>query len=73
MRAEAKTIESMSRQYRELESTCSLWIAVSEAKDQRIVELTGELDQLRLRVARLSRRLERGSKTGPSRKVHHAR
>ena len=72
MRAEVKTVETLSRQYRELESTCSLWIAVAEAKDQRIVELTGELDQLRQRVARLSRRLERGTRTGQSRKIRHA-
>jgi len=39
----------------ELTSVCRLWIAAGEAKDERIVELERECEQLRMRVARLTR------------------
>lgn len=39
----------------ELASVCRLWIAAAEAKDERIAELERECEQLRMRVARLTR------------------
>lgn len=51
----------------ELEMVCRLWMAASEAKDERIEELENELVRLRRRVTRLGRML--GSGQGRRRKV----
>lgn len=44
-----------TRSVDELAGICRLWIAAAEAKDARIEELERECEQLRMRVARLSR------------------
>lgn len=59
MKPDEKEQAGWAERYQELTSTCQLWIAVSEAKDERISELESECDQLRLRVARLSRMVGR--------------
>jgi hypothetical protein len=40
-----------ARQYQELSRICQLWIAATEARDERIKELEAECDQLRQRLA----------------------
>lgn len=58
----------------EMEAACRLWIAVSQAKDERIVELEAELHALRQRVARLSRQAcRRGQATVIGARVRSAR
>jgi len=43
----------------ELDASLKLWIAVSEAKDLRIGELEEECHQLRRRVSRLTKMIQR--------------
>ncbi len=45
--------------YRQLESSCRLWMAACQVRDERIRELEQECLALRQRVARLSRQLRR--------------
>jgi hypothetical protein len=45
--------------YRQLESTCRLWVAACEIRDERLQELEKECQALRQRVARLSRQARR--------------
>lgn len=52
----------------ELEMACRLWIAASEAKDEHIQELQGEVARLRRRVTRLGRML--GSGQGRRARAH---
>lgn len=49
-------MKSESNSAAELLSACRLWIAAAEAKDQRIAELERECEQLRMQVARVTRR-----------------
>ena len=54
-----KTVEQRVGEWanrcRDLESTCRLWIAAAQAKDDRIEALELECQRLRHRVGRLSR------------------
>ena len=45
--------------YRQLESSCRLWMAACETRDERLQELERECQALRQRVARLSRQARR--------------
>ena len=58
---------------RELELTCRLWIAANDVKEARIRELEAECNQLRRRVARLSRRVGRRQKVAIPDQVRFAR
>jgi hypothetical protein len=72
MDAERK-IEQLSARCQELEITCRLWIAANEAKDDRIQELVAECNQLRQRVARLSRQVGRKQKVATPSQISFAR
>jgi len=60
--------------YRELESSCRLWMAAAQVRDLRIQELEQEVQALRQRVARMTRQAHRqlGVAT-PGRQVRFAR
>ncbi|MFH1130267.1 MAG: hypothetical protein V1754_02965 [Pseudomonadota bacterium] len=73
MKADVNTIEVLARQNREMEMTCRLWISAAATKDERIKELATECDQLRQRVARLTRRLEQRNQGVARQQVRHAR
>ncbi len=60
--------------YRELESSCRLWMAACQARDLRIQELEQECQALRQRSARLTRQAHRQvGVAGPRRQVRFAR
>ncbi|MCC6748738.1 MAG: hypothetical protein IT371_13845 [Deltaproteobacteria bacterium] len=46
----------------DLEATCRLWMAAAQARDERVAELEAECAQLRQRVARLSRLVNRNQR-----------
>ena len=66
-------VEALTAGYRELEATCSLWVAANQAKEERIRELEAECNALRQRVARLSRQMGRKHKAGCQERVRFAR
>jgi hypothetical protein len=66
-------VDVLAVRYRELEATCSLWVAANQAKEERIHELEVECNALRQRVARLSRQVGRKHKVGSQERVRFAR
>jgi hypothetical protein len=54
----------------DLENACRLWMAVSAAKDERIQILEAECNQLRNRVARLLRQINRKCKAEKTENGH---
>jgi hypothetical protein len=59
--------------YRELESSCRLWMAACQARDVRLQELEQECQALRQRVARLGRHTQRQLGVAGPRQVRFAR
>jgi hypothetical protein len=72
MNANSK-VEALVKQIKDLELTCSIWIAANEAKDQRIRELETMCNGLQQRVARLTRQAGRRQKIQAPEKVRFAR
>ena len=66
-------LDSLVAKCSELELTCRLWIAANQVKEARIQELEAECNQLRRRVARLSRRVGRRQKVAIPDQVRFAR
>lgn len=73
MKADLRTDKLVAQKYQELEATCRLWIAATEAKDQRIQELTTECNRLRQRIARLGRRRDYGNCLISRQQIRHAK
>lgn len=61
--------QALQQQLEELQLVCRIWIAASQAKDERIAELEREVAQLSRRVARLARHAGRQSSGGLRRRA----
>ena len=73
MNKKASKEETLLQHCRELELSCSLWMAAGAAKDERISQLEAECNQLRQRLARVSRLVSHRSGTAEPRQLRHAR
>lgn len=65
MEDKTMTLEELLSQYRELELTCQIWMAASEAKDAHIAQLELENSQLRKKIARMGRGAPRHAEAAP--------
>ncbi len=59
------TLEELLSQHRELQLTCEIWMAASEAKDEHIRQLERENNQLRKKIARAGHGTPRRAEAAP--------